>query len=114
MNTIELLRSPHYQDFVKQHVILNQTSLVENLLSEENSGITHEQIINAYDETEGEYRNIFEWWICSPWLLAELEERGEPVLKTDLGQWWGRGTTGQAVRLDCVLQEIWQELEGEE
>lgn len=61
-------------------------------------------------EPESVPQEIFEWWLCSDWLLEQLEARGEPVLHTDFGAWWGRTTTGQAISMDGVIEDIYNSL----
>ena len=46
---------------------------------------------------------IYEWYAVTRWLGRQLAERGETVLS---GEYWGRRTTGQAVMLDEVIQDI--------
>lgn len=62
------------------------------------------------EEPELEHQEIFEWWLCSDWLLDKLEERGQPVLRSDLGSWWGRTCTGQSIILDSVIEDIFTSL----
>jgi hypothetical protein len=52
-------------------------------------------------------QEIYEWWKCSEWLTRQLERRGEPILKTDYGDYWGRTCTGQAIALDQVIKDIY-------
>jgi len=110
-------------DFVNRQVYLCQSHLVEHLLEKEI--FSYDDVINGY-YTEKEARangytdleietldyeqpkEIFEWWLCSDWLLEKLEEQGEPILKTDFGSWWGRGTTGQSIILDSVIEKIYE------
>jgi len=49
---------------------------------------------------------IFEWWLVSDWLANKLSEFEEPILRTEYGTWWGRTTTGQAIKLDDVMRRI--------
>lgn len=58
-------------------------------------------------EPESEPQEIYEWWLCSDWLLEKLEARGEPVLHSDLGDWWGRTCSGQAISMDSVIKDIY-------
>ena len=51
-------------------------------------------------------QEIYEWWAVTEWLADKLIEFGQPVLKNDYGQWWGRTCTGQAIILDGTLQKI--------
>lgn len=49
---------------------------------------------------------IFEWWLVSEWFAEKLEAAGEPVLRNDYGEWWGRTCTGQAMIQDGTLQRV--------
>ena len=106
-------------ELTKREVHYCQSILVSELLAKgflelediKNLRRTPEELNEDYpegygtDEEEAE-KEIFEWWIVSDWLLNRLEERGEPILRTDYGDWWGRTCSGQAISLDCVIQEI--------
>ena len=65
------------------------------------------------DIPEQEPQEIFEWWVVTDWLLDRLEEQGEPVLRTDFGNWWGRTCTGQAILLDSVIETIYINLKSQ-
>lgn len=54
-----------------------------------------------------EYKEISEYWVCSPWLIARLSERNEAVIP--LEQIWCRCTTGQSISIDGVIREIVRE-----
>lgn len=61
------------------------------------------------DDDEGEDTCIYEWYIVEEQAAKELGERGEFVttLGYDKGvRVWGRGTTGQAVKLDGCVEYI--------
>jgi len=70
---------------------------------------TDEEIDRARDDGAGD-QEIFEWWVVDSWLLDKLEAAGEPVLRTDFGDWWGRTCTGQAILLDGVIVKIYDGL----
>ena len=54
-----------------------------------------------------------EHWIVSDWLADRLEERGEMVSKNIHGLTiWGRTCSGQAISLDGVICDIFDELHG--
>jgi hypothetical protein len=74
----------------------------------ENIDIDTQLCKNCFEANQ-EPQEIFEWWLVTGWLLAKLEAHGEPVLYTDYGKWWGRTTTGQAVYIDHVIEEIYSE-----
>ena len=115
-------------NFVAREVLTCQSVLVEELLK--NGTLNYEDITNlqktdemleddGYETAEEKEKardngedtqEIFEWWIVSNWLLEKLEAHGEPVLKTELGDWWGRTCTGQAILLDSVIETIYKEM----
>ena len=59
------------------------------------------------DEIEPYEREVFEHWIVSDWLADKLEERGEKVDRDFAGMTiWARTTTGQAISMDYVIEQI--------
>ena len=93
------------EEFVHTHVLRRQSTLVEKLI--ERDIVLPEDISYAHNAEE-DRKEIYEWWLVDEWLLERLRERGEPVLRTRYGAWWGRTTTGQAVSLDLVIREIYE------
>ena len=70
-------------------------------------------ILDGYPDSE--LQEVYEWWICSGWLIDKLKAKGEPVLESECI--WGRCTTGQGILLDEVISEICEDmgiLEGQE
>lgn len=63
---------------------------------------------NDYD-IEPEYSEVFEYWTISNWLYEKLEEKGEVVFELFDLKIWGRTTTGQAIDLDWVMNEIYND-----
>ena len=61
-------------------------------------------------EENQEPREIYEWWLVSPWLSKRLLMEDEPILDNDYGVWWGRCTTGQAISQDYVIQKIYDDM----
>ena len=58
---------------------------------------------------------IYEHWIVSEWLAAQLEQRGEVIERDFYGlTLWGRAATGQAILLDDVICSIYDELHAED
>ena len=53
-------------------------------------------------------QEVFEWWICSNWMMEKLRARGEVVIPHL--NIWGRTTTGQAILLDGIISRICQEM----
>jgi hypothetical protein len=91
--------------FVQNHVLVCQTSLVEELLKREI--LNCDDITNLSVDNE-DPQDIYEWWIVDRWLLDKLEAHGQPVLRTAHGDWWGRTATGQSITLDSVIEDIYQ------
>ena len=54
-------------------------------------------------DTNGE---VFEWWLVSPYLARELKQQGEVIIDALGCYWWGRQSSGQAIYMDGVIQEI--------
>jgi hypothetical protein len=111
--------------FIDNHIIFNQSYLVSELISKEiisledhiNYYKSDETIKSEYDvETEEEIQEIrdngedvqeiFEYWLCSDWFISKMKQQDDPVLETDLGTWWGRTCTGQAIYLDYNIQKL--------
>ncbi len=59
-----------------------------------------------------DYRcEVFEHWLVSSWLGKKLKEKGETVEEDFMGLVvWCRCTTGQAIYIDYVIQQIYNEL----
>lgn len=54
----------------------------------------------------------YEHWIVSNWLADKLEAKGEMIGRDICGLTiWGRTTTGQAISMDWVIQEIYKDLQ---
>jgi hypothetical protein len=66
------------------------------------------------ENLEPEYHEIYEHWIVSDWLADKLLDRGETVVKDFMGLTvWGRCTTGQAISMDSVIQDIYNSMHRE-
>jgi hypothetical protein len=111
--------------FIDNHIIYNQSYLVSELMSKEvilledyiNFYKSDETIKSEYDvKTEEEiqeirdngedHQEVFEHWLCSDWFINQMKNQDKPILETDLGTWWGRTCTGQAIYLDYNVQEL--------
>lgn len=55
--------------------------------------------------------DIYEWWLVTDFLAEKLSEFEQPVLKTQYGTWWGRTTTGQAIKMDYAMHKITEAFE---
>jgi len=65
------------------------------------------EVCNEAESQLEEYKEIYEYWICSPWLISKLSERNEAVIPHE--QIWCRCTTGQSISIDGVIREIIKE-----
>jgi len=61
------------------------------------------------DDENGNYPEIMEFWAVDEWLFNKLEAKGEVVFEMLDFKVWGRQTTGQAIKLDFVVEEIAKE-----
>lgn len=55
-------------------------------------------------------REVCEHWLVSDWLGERLEEKGETVRELMGLTVWARGTTGQAIYIDGVIEDIVNDL----
>ncbi len=64
----------------------------------------------SIDRQEAECE-VFEHWIVTDWLADKLEAKGETVERDFYGlAVWGRATTGQAISIDDVICNIFDEI----
>ena len=68
------------------------------------------ELCKACHMDASEPQDIYEWWVVSDWLREKLRVKGHPILANDYGEWWGRRTTGQAIKRDESIREIAGEL----
>ena len=85
---------------------------------------THEELAQAVSTGQDEAREFcdhfgldpdsveaYEHWIVSNWLADKLKARGEMILRDFMGLTiWGRTCTGQAISLDSVICDIYDDL----
>lgn len=58
----------------------------------------------------GDYDDVLDWWLISPFIAGLLSKSGEVVI-CDYGcHWWGRQTSGHALYMDNIIQQIAEEL----
>ena len=95
-NVIALLNNLEFKVNLQKKEIEVNEKLIEEL-EEQSSDLR---------ENNGGDNEVFEWWVVSSWLRVKLESRGEVILDNDYGTWWGRGTSGQSIELDSVIQDI--------
>lgn len=58
------------------------------------------------DKAESNYYqpDVYEWWLVTGWLASKLQDAGEVVIMGD--NIWGRCTSGQAIKMDRIIQQI--------
>ncbi len=76
----------------------------EELPEEDEDGIPKEDAYNYQD------KEVLQWWLVDRYLADRLFEKGEAVIRTIFGNWWGRTCYGQAISMDYVIEEIAKEI----
>lgn len=83
---------------------LNDVGNFESKALEDNS-----DLLDAYETARDELRDEWEpleYWAVSEWLAKKLQERGEVVAEIGLMYIWARTTSGQAIAIDYVIEQI--------
>lgn len=130
MKNNEIKNQEICRKLVDREVIMNASQLVqdgnEKLLFNscdiyeiaENLFMNDEEAIDAGFESLEEARNSgqdikepLEWWFVTEYFYNKLKDKNEVVYNSDYGYLWGRTTSGQAILLDNVIQEIASEME---
>lgn len=71
---------------------------------------TEEEIKEGYEDGS----EVFEHWIVSDWLADRLEKKGCVIARDFFGMTvWGRTTTGQAIFIDSVICDIYDDVQNE-
>lgn len=83
---------------VADHVLCNQTTVVEELIYCEKLSCE-----SLYDEN----CEVMEWWLVTSYLACQLKQQGEIIIDDYGCYWWGRTTSGQAVEMDGVILAIY-------
>ena len=84
-------------------ILDNQNLVVEELMKHDESLLGSLQ--NFDDSSE-----VLEWWLVTPYMAELLKEKGEVILSDYDCYWWGRTTSGQALYMDGVIQEIAEQM----
>ena len=111
------------EDMVREEIGCCVTDMVEFILAfgewhktSVEPPFTIDDIENTwYQDEDGyeEYRDPYEWWIVSDWLARRLAKHDEVLIREGNRCIWGRCTTGQAIKLDWVINQIWKEFKEE-
>ncbi len=98
---------------VEREVVYCVSSLI-HALSQDCSGEFQDDILNIcaqYDDDGESVAEAYEHWIVSDWLAEKLRSKGEMVADDIHGLTvWGRTTTGQAIMLDRVICDIYDDM----
>ena len=86
------------RNIVNYHVLCGQNLVVEELMNADKIDM------DCLYRDDGE--EVLEWWLVTLWLAEQLKEQGETVIDCLGCRWWGRTSSGQAVYMDSVIQEI--------
>ena len=84
-------------------ILDNQNLVVEELMRHDESLL--DSLQNFNDSSE-----VLEWWLVTPYMAELLKEKGEVILAAYGCCWWGRTTSGQALYMDGVIQEIAEQM----
>ena len=84
-------------------ILDNQNLVVEELMRHDESLLDSLQNLDENSE-------IMEWWLVTPYMAELLKEKGEVILSDYDCCWWGRQTSGQALYMDGVIQEIAEQI----
>ena len=87
------------QQITDRLILENQNLVVEELMKHDES--LWEELQNLDENSE-----IMEWWLVTPYMAELLKEKGEVILSDYGCYWWGRTTSGQALYMDGVIQDI--------
>lgn len=94
---------PHLQDKVEAQM---RSYIMDHSTDDERQEIMDEADFDWHDFD----RDVFEHWVITPWLGRRLEARGERVFDFEGLTVWGRCTTGQAISIDYVVEQITKEV----
>ena len=92
------------QQIVDRLILDNQNLLIEELMK-------HDECLWEELENFDENSEVLEWWLVTPYMAELLKENGEVIFAAYDCYWWGRTTTGQALYMDWVIQEIARQTE---
>ena len=92
---------------VSLHILHNLCLTAEKELKENPELLMEAE--NYKEDEDGNYPEVYEFWAVDGWLYDKLEARGEIVFKMLDFSVWGRQATGQAIKMDYVIEEITKE-----
>lgn len=101
------------REFVQKEVGDNVGSLIREIKDSVDYPFEWKQetFVNLYDEETERPPEVYEYWTVSSFLYDKLKAKGEVVADVGSCYVWGRQTTGQAILLDGVICDIYDELQ---
>jgi hypothetical protein len=122
MKTTKMDLNSNKNQEIKRKLVSNEvyysiSQLVNDICKEDYSLFDEMENYEPIDENgkpseDGEYPEIFEFWLVSDWFADKLAKKGECVNKDWHGLTvWGRCTTGQHMLLDSVVSHIAKDME---
>ena len=85
------------QRIVQNCVLKNQSTVIEEMIR---ANLMSEEYLYPFAD------DVMEWWLIDSWLAERLKEQGEVIIEEYGCYWWGRQSSGQAIYMDGVIQEI--------
>ena len=85
------------QRIVQNCVLKNQSTVIEEMIR---ANLISEEYFYPFAD------DVMEWWLIDSWLAERLKEQGEVIIEEYGCFWWGRQSSGQAIYMDGVTQEI--------
>ena len=104
---------------VSNVIIYNVSYLISALYNSDVQGVSDEDLSELMwkvdesfeeDGAEPTYIEALEHWIVEDWFAHDLNKRGEMVGEVLGMTVWGRTTSGQAISLDYVVQDILKDI----
>ena len=99
---------------VDSHVYANVSYLVQELSKNEKYMDELSEVQVRYDDEDDDYGELeaypqeaLEHWVVSDWLANRLREQKEMVIDFYGLTIWGRTTSGQAIYIDSVIEDIY-------
>ena len=98
-NTHELATTDYMnaQRIVQNCVLKNQSTVIEEMIR---ANLISEEYLYPFAD------DVMEWWLIDSWLAERLKREGEVIIEEYGCYWWGRQSSGQAIYMDGVIQEI--------
>ena len=85
------------QRIVQNCVLKNQSTVIEEMIR---ANLISEEYLYPFAD------DVMEWWLIDSWLAERLKAQGEVIIEEYGCYWWGRQSSGQAIYMDGVIQEI--------